>query len=44
MEEAVPANLKSGLADDGASPRGAVAGVMEGLGRQDAEVWMGACI
>jgi glyoxylase-like metal-dependent hydrolase (beta-lactamase superfamily II) len=44
MEESVPANLKSGLADDGAPPRRAVAGVMEELGRQDADVWMGAGI
>ncbi len=50
MDIAVPANLESGLAlppDPGlrveklVAPSSSVAGVMETLGRQDAEMWMG---
>jgi len=47
MDEAVPANLWSGLGPDAPpSPHeaGSVAGVMEDLGRQDAENWQGAGI
>lgn len=40
IDEAVPANLESGLNVPG-SVQGAVAKVMDELGRQDAEVWMG---
>ncbi len=43
IDEAVPANLESGLRVPEMSP-GAVAKVMDELGRQDAEVWMGAGI
>jgi hypothetical protein len=48
MDVAVPANLESGLAlppepetDAPGKRAGSVAGVMEGLGRQDAEMSMG---
>ncbi|MHC4137760.1 MAG: MBL fold metallo-hydrolase, partial [Planctomycetota bacterium] len=50
IDIAVPANLESGLgapretgpqADDRAARADSVAGVMESLGRQDAETWMG---
>jgi sulfur dioxygenase len=47
MDEAVPANLYAGLGPDAApGPHGpgSVAEVMEELGRQDAENWMGAGI
>ncbi len=47
MDEAVPANLYAGLGPDAVpvpSGPGSVAGVMEELGRQDAENWMGAGI
>lgn len=47
MDEAVPANLYAGLGPDAPpSPHGpgSVAGVMEDLGRQDAEHWQGAGI
>ncbi len=43
IDEAVPANLESGLHVPETAP-GAVAKVMDELGRQDAEVWMGAGI
>jgi sulfur dioxygenase len=41
MDEAVPANLRCGLAAAGEAGSRPVAGVMEALGRQDAEVWLG---
>ena len=43
IDEAVPANLKSGLGVPPAAPppRSGVAGMMEQLGRQDAELWQG---
>jgi glyoxylase-like metal-dependent hydrolase (beta-lactamase superfamily II) len=47
MDEAVPANLYAGLGPGApASPHGpgSVAGVMEDLGRQDAEHWQGGGI
>lgn len=43
IDEAVPANLESGMRVPQSAP-GAVAKVMDELGRQDAEVWMGAGI
>lgn len=45
IDEAVPANLESGLVNPAApEPASPVAGMMEDLGRQDAELWLGAGI
>ncbi len=43
MDVAVPANLRSGLSEPSAAPPSepSVASVMQTLGRQDAEIWIG---